>query len=59
MGAHLSPPTSPTNPKSGVWGVYERTPLYLRIVVALLIGALVGVAMGADAKVFKPISDIV
>lgn len=45
--------------KSGWWAVYERTPLYVRIVVAMAIGIAVGVAMGTRAAIFKPVSDIV
>ena len=52
-------PPSSREPQSGVWAWYERTPLYLRIVVALLIGVGVGFLMGPDAHVFKPLSDIV
>ena len=52
------PPIS-NEPQSGVWAWYERTPLYLRIVVALLIGVGVGFLMGPDAQIFKPLSDIV
>lgn len=46
-------------PTTGFLGLYERTPLYVRIVVALLIGVGVGWLMGPRAAVFKPISDIV
>jgi Na+/H+-dicarboxylate symporter len=56
---HVSPPTSPANHSTGFWGLYERTPLYVRIVVALVIGIAVGVIMGPSAQKLKPISDIV
>jgi DAACS family dicarboxylate/amino acid:cation (Na+ or H+) symporter len=59
MGAHVSPPHSSANPSPGFWGFYERTPLYVRIVVALLFGIAVGKIWGPDAQMLKPISDIV
>ena len=59
MGAHVSPPHSSPNPSTGFWGFYERTPLYLRIVMALLFGIAVGRIWGPDAQMLKPISDIV
>jgi Na+/H+-dicarboxylate symporter len=58
MGASLAPSAS-TPPTPGFWGLYERTPLYVRIAVALLAGVAVGWVMGPEAGVFKPISDIV
>ncbi len=71
MGAHLSPAHSTATPPSGIWGWYQRTPLYVRIAVALVMGIGVGLAMGGpDATVFnlpfgpkpadfKPIADLV
>ena len=38
---------------------YHRTPLYVRIMIALVIGAVVGKLMGPKAARFKPFSDIV
>src|SRR4051794_36468851 len=59
MGAHAAPPPSDAISATGFWGFYQRTPLYARIAIALLIGAVVGYLMGPRAQVFKPISDIV
>jgi Na+/H+-dicarboxylate symporter len=44
---------------SGPLGWYHRTPLYVRIMIALIIGAIVGKLMGPKAAKFKPFSDIV
>src|SRR5690242_17103436 len=44
---------------NGLLGLYNRTPLYVRIIIALVIGAVVGKLMGGRAAVFKPFSDIV
>jgi Na+/H+-dicarboxylate symporter len=57
MGHAPTTPASP--PPPGIWGLYHRTPLYVRILIALVIGLGVGLAMGRDAAIFKPISDIV
>src|SRR5258706_15075784 len=46
-------------PPRGVLGLYNRTPLYVRILIALALGALVGKWMGPGAARFKPFSDIV
>lgn len=54
-----APTTPPSPPPPGIWGLYHRTPLYVRILIALVIGLGVGLAMGRDAAIFKPISDIV
>ena len=49
----------PSQNHSGLMALYHRTPLYLRIVISLLIGAVVGHFMGPQAALFKPFSDIV
>jgi Na+/H+-dicarboxylate symporter len=38
---------------------YHRTPLYVRIMIALVVGATVGKWMGPSAAKFKPFSDVV
>ena len=38
---------------------YHRTPLYVRIMIALAIGLVVGKVMGPGAAKFKPFSDVV
>lgn len=54
------PPTpAPSSFIESTWWYYHRTPLYLRIVIALVAGIFVGSAMGEEAGVFKPLSDIV
>lgn len=53
-------PALPQPEKStGFMALYHRVPLYARIVIALLVGALVGHFMGASAVAFKPFSDLV
>lgn len=39
--------------------LYQRTPLYIRILIGLVLGAIVGWLMGDRAASLKPISDIV
>jgi Na+/H+-dicarboxylate symporter len=39
--------------------LYRRTPLYARILVGLILGVLIGWAMGDSAQSLKPISDVV
>ncbi len=51
--------TEPQPPQTGPLGLYNRTPLYVRIIIALVIGAIVGKWMGPSAARFKPFSDIV
>lgn len=46
-------------PPGGLLGWYHRTPLYVRILIALALGAAVGKWMGPGAARFKPFSDIV
>jgi Na+/H+-dicarboxylate symporter len=38
---------------------YRKTPLYVRIMISLVLGIVVGELMGAKAILFKPFSDIV
>jgi Na+/H+-dicarboxylate symporter len=44
---------------TGFFAAYNRVPLFVRILAALVLGMIVGLKMGAGAGVFKPISDIV
>src|SRR5947209_1889662 len=46
-------------PQRGPFAFYHRTPLAVRIMVALLIGVGVGYLLKGHAAVFKPFSDIV
>ena len=48
-----------TKPPSGPFGWYQRTPLYIRIVAALILGIIVGELMGARAAMFQPFSGVV
>jgi hypothetical protein len=43
-----APPAS-LRGRRGIWGWWTATPLYLRIIGALILGALTGVALGSDA----------
>src|SRR5579871_2546364 len=55
-------PTTPANHKlhgAGILGFYNRTPLYVRIIIAMVVGGIVGKLMGESAEKFKPFSDIV
>ena len=58
---HVTPPTPPesaTAPRDRfAW--YRRVPLYVRILISLALGIVVGELMGARATVFKPFSDLV
>lgn len=38
-------------PSRGLWSLWASIPLYLRIVIALLIGVIVGVLLGKDAAI--------
>jgi Na+/H+-dicarboxylate symporter len=42
-----------------ILSLYNRTPLYLRIMVGLVLGAIVGWMLGDKAASLKPVSDIV
>ena len=55
----ITPPPPPTVPAAGVLGLYQRTPLFVRILIALLLGVIVGELMGTGAGVFKPFSSVV
>ncbi len=55
----MTTPHPPAKPASGLLGFYQRTPLYLRIAIALLVGVGVGLVLGPKAEKLKPISDVV
>jgi DAACS family dicarboxylate/amino acid:cation (Na+ or H+) symporter len=60
MLANIQPPAPPSDsPNRGLLTWYQRTPLFLRIIAALLLGVGVGCLMGERGAVFKPFSDIV
>jgi DAACS family dicarboxylate/amino acid:cation (Na+ or H+) symporter len=44
---------------AGLFWWYHRTPLYVRIMIALVLGAIVGKLMGPKAAKLKPFGDIV
>ncbi len=46
-------------PRHGLLGFYQRTPLYVRIIVALVLGVIVGECIGKHADIFKPFSKVV
>ncbi len=55
---HVTPGESATTaPDRFAW--YRRTPLYVRILISLGLGIVVGELMGGRAAVFKPFSDLV
>lgn len=54
MHHDLSPP-----PRSGVLGWYDRTPLYARILIALVLGIVTGWLLGDRAEALKPFYQIV
>src|ERR1043166_3853374 len=52
-------PAAETSPPTGPFAWYHRTPLYLRIIVALILGIIAGELMGAKGAYFKPFSQVV
>lgn len=46
-------------PPSGPFAWYQRTPLYIRILIALVLGIIAGYALGHKAEMFKPFSAVV
>ena len=50
---------SKSPPPKGPLGWYRRTPLYVRIMISLVLGAIVGKWLGPSSAKFKPFSDIV
>ncbi|HEY3498302.1 MAG TPA: dicarboxylate/amino acid:cation symporter, partial [Polyangiaceae bacterium] len=47
----MSSENQPAGPPSKGWlAAYERTPLYLKILIGLVLGVITGVVFGADAK---------
>ena len=60
MPVSAHPPAQPSGrPQRGLLAWYQRSPLFLRIVAALLLGVGAGWLLSERAAVFKPISDIV
>jgi len=55
---HILEPVSTRRPHP-VLAMYRRTPLYLRILAALAVGILLGLALGKDAEPLKWVSRIV
>ena len=56
--SHPAPEIS-SAPPTGRFAWYHRIPLYLRIVIALLLGIAAGYALGPKAEAFKPFSAVV
>ena len=52
-------PAVPHSPPTGPFAWYHRIPLYLRILIALLLGIVAGYALGPKAEAFKPFSAVV
>ncbi len=46
-------------PPTGPFAWYHKIPLFARILVALVIGVIVGEKMGASAAMFKPFSSVI
>jgi Na+/H+-dicarboxylate symporter len=60
MSGHVSAGEQPSPAsKTGLFAWYHRAPLYVRILVALAVGIVVGWLMGPRAAAFRPFSDIV
>src|SRR5947209_8082497 len=49
----------PQPPNRGLLSWWHRTPLYLRIVAALVLGVAAGEILGTQTGVLKPFSDVV
>ena len=56
---HGAPTAANMERGTGFFAAYNRIPLFVRILAALVLGMIVGLKMGTDAGVFRPISDIV
>lgn len=52
-------PVAPKSTAPGLLGFYQRTPLYARILVALVLGIVAGELLGDRAAAFKPFSSVV
>jgi Na+/H+-dicarboxylate symporter len=57
--SHSGHDTAPQPPPSGPFAWYHRTPLFARILVALVIGVIAGEMMGLRAAGFKPFSSVI
>src|SRR5580704_6591583 len=57
--SHVETDLVPQSPPTGPLAWYRRVPLYLRILLALILGVGVGLSMGAHAALFKPFSAVV
>ncbi|HEV3255905.1 MAG TPA: dicarboxylate/amino acid:cation symporter [Gemmataceae bacterium] len=59
MTDRVTPVQQPTGQRPRLLAWYQRTPLYLRILIALVLGMGFGWVLGERAIIFKPFSDIV
>ena len=58
--SHEIPTPSPSGPPAvGLKGLYARSPLYVRIITALILGVIAGELLGNRAAGFKPFSSVV
>lgn len=51
MGNNASDDTGATTPNTGLIARWQGVPLYARIVIALVLGVMVGVLLGSDAAI--------
>lgn len=49
----------PPSPAPGPFAWYHKTPLFVRILIALVLGVIVGEMMGLRAAAFKPFSSVI
>lgn len=57
--SHSGHAAAPQPEPTGPFAWYHKTPLFVRILVALVIGVIVGETMGKGAEVFKPFSSVI